>query len=52
MIGSTHSIFTSKEVDENLNVYTTGNLDVSYTLSEENVTFTNKIPMSIDFKLE
>ena len=37
LIGSTYSIFMNSNVDENLNVYRTGNLDVTYTLSENNV---------------
>ena len=35
MVGSTYSIFTSSEADEDLNVYTTGNLDVTYTVSDD-----------------
>lgn len=46
MIGSTYSIFVTSNVDEDLNVYKTGNLDVTYTLSEENVTFTSNLPVS------
>ena len=45
MIGSTYSIFTSTRIDEEANVYKTGVLDVTYTLSEDNVTLSNSIPM-------
>ena len=45
MLGSTYSIFTSSEVDENLNVYTTGNLDVTYTVSDD-VYFEDITPMT------
>lgn len=41
MISTTYSIFTTTEVDEDLNVYTTGNLDVTYTLSEDNIKLEN-----------
>ena len=37
LIGSTYSIFTTTEIDENANVYPTGNLDVTYTLSKNNI---------------
>lgn len=46
MIGSTYSIFTTTEIDEESNIYTTGNLDVTYTLDSNNVTLNNSIPMS------
>ena len=45
LIGSTYSIFSSKQIDPNSNVYTTGNLDVTYTLSDENINFSNINPM-------
>ena len=48
LIGTTYSIFVTEHIDENLNVYTTGNLDVTYTLSENNVIFTNNMPISVD----
>ena len=48
LIGTTYSIFVTEHIDENLNVYTTGNLDVTYTLSEDNVIFTNNMPISED----
>ena len=46
MIGSTYSIFVTSNIDEDLNVYKTGILDVTYTLSEKNVSFSNKTPVS------
>lgn len=45
MLGSTYSIFTSSDVDESANVYTTGNLDVTYTLSEDNIKIESIVPM-------
>lgn len=45
-IGTTYSIFTTSEIDENANVYTTGNLDVTYTLSEANVKIDKITPTS------
>ena len=48
MIGSTYSIFTTTEVDENAHVYKTGVLDVVYTLSESNVILNNSTPISDD----
>lgn len=47
-IGSTYSIFTSRDVDENLNVYKTGTLGVTYTLSSEDVILTDVTPISIE----
>ena len=46
MIGTTYSIFTSSDVDESANVYTTGNLDVTYTLSEDNIKLEDSVPKS------
>lgn len=48
LIGSTYSMFTTTEIDENANVYTTGNLDVTYTLSKDNIQLTNITPMTIE----
>ena len=48
MLGTTYSVFVTSNVDEDLNVYKTGTLDVTYTLSEDNVTFTSKMPVSED----
>lgn len=45
-IGNTYSIFTSVDIDENANVYTTGNLNITYTLSDENVTLDESSPLS------
>ena len=42
-LGDTYSIFTTEDIDENANVYTTGNLNISYTLSEDNVTIDDSI---------
>ena len=47
-IESTYSIFTSSTIDEDLNVYKTGNLDISYTISEDSVTLTSKLPVAAD----
>ena len=46
MMGTTYSIFTSRDIEEDKNVYTTGNLDVTYTLSSDNVTMSNNKPTS------
>ena len=46
LIGSTYSIFTTTEIDEDANVYTTGNLNVTYTLSSSNVQMTDVTPMT------
>ncbi len=45
MIGSTYSIFNSTDIDEEANVYQTGNLSVSLK-SSENVTLNSSIPIS------
>ena len=47
-IGSTYSIFTTGDVDENQNVYTTGNLNVTYTLSSDNVKLEDITPTSVE----
>lgn len=47
-IGSTYSIFTTGDIDENQNVYTTGSLDVTYTLSDANVALGDITPTSVD----
>lgn len=47
-IGSTYSIFTTGDIDENQNVYTTGNLNITYTLSEDNVMLEDITPTSVD----
>ena len=46
LLGSTYSIFTSQEIDENTNVYTTGNLDITYKLDSNNIKFTDITPMN------
>lgn len=48
MLGSTYSLFTTSNVDEDLNVYKTGNLDVTYTLSSDNIKLTDSTPTSLD----
>lgn len=48
LIGSTYSIFFSQQIDPNSNVYTTGNLDVTYTLDEGNIKFDSIVPMAED----
>lgn len=48
MIGSTYSIFTSSDIDENSNIYTTGNLNITYTLSSDNIKFEDITPMSLE----
>lgn len=48
MLGSTYSIFTTTEIDENTNVYTTGNLNVSYNSYYKNIKITNAEPLSIE----
>ena len=48
MIGTTYSIFTSKDIEENKNVYTTGILDITYTLSSENIVLEDNTPISLE----
>ena len=48
MIGSTYSIFTTSDVDEELNVYETRNLDITYTVSSDNITISNSLPTTIE----
>ncbi|MEE3342663.1 MAG: hypothetical protein VZS44_01065 [Bacilli bacterium] len=45
-LGDTYSIFSTGDIDENANVYTTGNLNITYTLSEENVLIDDSSPLS------
>ena len=45
-IGSTYSLFTTQDIDENANVYKTGNLDISYTTSSDNLTINNSNPLT------
>lgn len=52
MIGTTYSIFTSSDIDENKNVYTTGNLNITYTLSSDNIKFEDITPMSLEDRYE
>ena len=44
LVGSTYFIFTSSYIDEDMNVYTTGNLNITYTLSSSNVQITDITP--------
>ena len=48
LIGSTYSIFTTSEIDENSNVYKTGVLDITYTLTDNNISLTSNVPTSND----
>lgn len=48
LIYSTYAIFTSTEIDAKENVYTTGNLDITYTVSDDNEIMTDTTPTSID----
>ncbi len=45
-ISNTYSIFTTNEADPNTNVYTTGNLDITYELSDKNIKFTDSKPIN------
>lgn len=45
-IGSTYSLFTTQDIDENANVYKTGNLDISYITSSDNLTINNSNPLT------
>jgi len=46
MLGSTYSVFVSSEIDENTNIYETGNLDISYAVDDENVILSLEKPLS------
>ena len=46
VISNTYSIFTSENADPNTNVYTTGNLDITYEIENNNVKFTDSNPVS------
>lgn len=48
LLGSTYSLFSTSNVDEDLNVYKTGNLDITYTLSSDNIKLTNSTPISLN----
>lgn len=45
-IGNTLSVETVREVDENLNYYSTGNLNISYSTSDSEVVLNNGYPMT------
>lgn len=44
LIGTTYSIFTTGGIEENTNVYKTANLDITYTLSADNIKLESNIP--------
>ena len=48
LVSSTYAIFTTTEVDDTMNVYKTGNLDITYEVSESSVKFTDVIPKSLE----
>lgn len=48
LVGSTYSLFKASNKDENLNVYKTGVLDVTYTLSEDNVVLSDVTPTAVE----
>lgn len=41
MMGTTYSIFRTSDIDEEANIYKTGNIDVTYTVSSESITVLN-----------
>ncbi|MBQ6476828.1 MAG: hypothetical protein IJI43_00070 [Bacilli bacterium] len=45
-ISNTYSVFTSENADPNTNVYTTGNLDITYEIENNDVKFTDSKPIS------
>ena len=45
-LSNTYSIFTSENADPNTNVYTTGNLDITYEIDNSNIKFTDSKPIS------
>ena len=45
-LDNTYSLFVSEDIDENANVYTTGNLNITYTLSDKNVKIDYNSPLS------
>lgn len=47
LLGSTYSLFSATNIDEDLHVYTTGNLNITYTLSEDNIIFDKPTTYSI-----
>lgn len=46
LIGSTYSVFTSQDIEEDINVFQTGTLGVTYTVSSDNVALNNSMPMN------
>lgn len=51
-IGNTLSLETVQEVDENLNYYSTGNLDIVYQVSDREVVLNNSYPISYEEALQ
>lgn len=47
-IGNTFSILSVVEVDENINYYTTGNLDITYEVSDKEVVLNNSYPLKYE----
>lgn len=45
-LSNSYSIFTSENADPNTNVYTTGNLDITYEVDDNNIKFTDSKPIS------
>lgn len=48
MLGSTYSIFNSTDIDEEANIYKTGTLDITYTVSSEEIILDTSVPISND----
>ena len=48
LMGNTYSLFKSSNVDEDLHVYKTGVLEVTYTLSDDNVMIDTKSSTSLE----
>ena len=48
LIGTTYSIFTTGGIEEDANVYKTGVLDITYTVSDENVKLQSNVPTSVE----
>ena len=49
MLGSTYSLFSFSEDKQNLetNVYTTGNLNITYTVSDDTIKLEKSIPVKL-----
>ena len=46
LIQSTYSIFTTTEIDENSNIYITGDLNITYKVSTTSIQFSDITPMT------